>query len=599
MKRNSLAVFVVFTDDGVIDDYVIYLAEQIRRIVKTLVITINGELQEAMKKKLNSCSDHVFVRENEGFDCGAYKETLENYLGWDKVRKYEEVILLNDSCYGPIYPLEPIFEQMDSRRLDFWGITEQIPIKAGNYSNTLLPYHVQTYFVVITKRMLLSRDFSKFWESVELSNGYDDTVANFELKFTGYFNARGYISGAYVDCSAFCKSVDETQAYVFMNSFRLISEHGCPFLKKKVFLYPHDLVLSSNMGETAYKTLEYVKEKTSYKEDLILRHLIRKCEPKELGISLHNNFCLSTGEQEREDILCEKVLLVIRGKEQNLNRKCRDYLRETPSFVDIRYWEQDSNVEKYAYVCYLNIQEREDESLTLFWENLIATPVYIKNVLNLFQKNPRVGVLAPPKPYHAQYFSERYTKNTTYPYGSMFWCRGEVFQKLIENKEWYKKDSVIQNLPMIAKKEGYMCGLVMNEEYASAYTSNYHYMLSGLVKNILMDRGIEEFKNIRKINSQLIEFCDAYDRIYIYGAGECGRECKFYLQLHGIKIDGYIVSDGRRDSNIDDKMDIFELSEISKEENAGIIIAMGKASACSIEKILCERGFTEYVRYED
>lgn len=602
MRRNSLAVLVVFTDDGIIDNYVLYLAEQVKAIVRTLVITVNGNPKKEMLEKIDNCSDYVFVRENEGFDCGAYKETLESYLGWDKVREYDELILLNDSCYGPIYPLEPVFEQMDERRLDFWGITEQTPIKAGNYTNVLLPYHIQTYFVVITKKMLHSKEFSDFWNLVKLSNGYDDTVANFELKFTDYFNSHGYASGAYVDCSAFCKSVDETQAYVFMNSFRLISEHKCPLLKKKVFLFPHDLVLSSNMGETAYKTLEYITEKTAYDEDLIWQHLIRKCDPKELYRSLHNNFCLSVEECDEDDNFFERVLVIVSLNNQEINQKCHTYLKRLPSFIDVIYLEQDGNVNlgKYKYVCYLNNHEVDDELLELFWENLIVTPAYISNILNLFQEKTRLGVLAPPKPYHAQYFSERHTKNTIFPYGNMFWCRSEIFQYLMENEDWYKADNnYIQSLPTLARQYGYACGLVVNEEYASLYASNYHYMLSGMATNVLVDRGIEEFKNIKKINSQLIEFCEAHERVYIYGAGECGRECNFYLQLHGIEIAGYVVSDGRRSANIDSQLNIYELSELNKDENLGIIIAMGKSSACSVAIMLKDRGIQEFILYEE
>ena len=120
MKRNSLAVLVMFAEVEKIDNYIFFLAEQIRLAVQRIVVTVNGKLDDESVRKLSSCADDIFIRENKGFDCGAYKDTLENYLGWEEVRKYDELILLNDSCYGPIYPLAPIFEQKDKRELDFW-----------------------------------------------------------------------------------------------------------------------------------------------------------------------------------------------------------------------------------------------------------------------------------------------------------------------------------------------------------------------------------------------------------------------------------------------------------------------------------------------
>ena len=604
-KRNSLAILVVFAEVEKIDNYIIFLAKQLREIARTTVITVNGKLYNESIENLEGCSDYVFIRENKGFDCGAYKDTLENYIGWDKVREYDELILLNDSCYGPIYSLEPIFEQMDERVLDFWGITEQTPIKAGNYSQVILPYHVQTYFVVIGKRMLQSKDFSDFWQSVRLSDEYDDTVANFELRFTDFFNVRGYTSGAYVDCKAFCKSIDETQAYVFMDSYYLISEHGCPFVKKKVFLYPHKLVLSSNAGETAYKTLEYIKENTEYNEDLIWQHLIRKCEPEELCLSLHGDYCLPVDYRYRMAHTSEKILAVVQLSDNVTMEKCKSYMSALSAFADVIVLDEDVefdeeiNPEEYEYLCFLNNKNIDDSLLPVFWGNMIPTSDYIENILYTFEKNPRLGLLSPPKPYHAHYFSDKKSDFMSFPYGNMCWCKGAILESI-----WNVKDgkSFWHDLPYVAKEQGYACGVIMTEEYMSVSLSDYHYMLSGIAANILLHKGIQEFKNIRKINPELVDFCTKHSVCYIYGAGECGRECNSYLQLSGIDVKGYIVSDDKKASVKFEDLDleIFELSEINmdKDTDTGIVIAMNHSNTASVIKILEERGICEYVRYE-
>ncbi len=505
-KRNSIAVLVLVAEVEEVDDYIIFLAEQLEAIVRTVVITVNGRLSNQSIEKLCGCSDCVFIRENRGFDCGAYKDTLENRLGWDKVREYDELILLNDSCYGPIYPLDSIFEQMDKRELDFWGITEQTPIRAGNYSQTLLPYHVQTYFVVVRKRMLQSVSFSDFWQSVEPSDEYNDTVANFELRFTDYFNARGYQSGAYVDCGAFCKSSDETQAYVFLDSYYLVAEHNCPFVKKKVFLYPHHLVLSSNAGETAYKTLEYIAEHTEYDEDLIWRHLIRKCEPDELRLSLHGNYCLPVDYSYRVTENIRKNLAVICLEDNEMLEVCKTYISMLSGQADVMVLDNGKefdgavDVRKYDYVCFLNNKNMDHSLFAVFWENMIATPEYINNVLDTFERNPRLGVLSPPKPYHAGYFSDNKSDCIYYPYGNMCWCKCAVLEAVWQEKgkeQGIDGKSFWHNIPHFAKRQGYACGVVMTEEYMSVSLSNYHYMLNGIVENLLLHSGIEEFKNIR------------------------------------------------------------------------------------------------------
>lgn len=603
MKRNSIAILVVFAEVKEIDNYIIYLAGEIKKLIRTVAITVNGELDQNSVETLNSCSDFVFIRENKGFDCGAYKDTLENFIGWDKVREYEELILLNDSCYGPIYPLEPVFEQMDMRKLDFWGITEQTPVKAGNYSRAVLPHHVQTYFVVIGNKMLQSTEFTDFWNSVTVSDEYDSTVANFELRFTEFFSLSGYTSGAYVDCGAFCKSENETQAYIFMDSYYLISEHRCPFVKKKVFLYPHDLVLSSNAGETAYKTIEYITENTDYDQGLIWQHLIRKCEPQKLYLSVHGNYCLSADHAHGKMLDSERLLVIAWLPDHTMMKKCISYLDQLPSFAELVLLDENgtcskkTKIEKYDYVCFLNNENMDDSLFFVFWENMIPTSCYIYNIIDTFKKHPELGLLSPPKPYHADYFSDK----CSYPYGNMFWCRREVIRsvKFPDNKSLisdYKK--FCSSLPYVARDQGYACGIIMTGEYASVSISNYHYMLSGIVANILLRLEIQEFKNVRKINPQLTGFCAKYPSCYIYGAGECGRECYAFLQLSGVNVSGFIVSDGKKDADKYEDLEIFELSDLTIDENTGIVIAMNHTNTSKVIKILKERGIYGYVQYE-
>ena len=43
-ERNSLAIFVVFTSDGTLDGYIVYLAKKIKELIRTLVITIKKNI---------------------------------------------------------------------------------------------------------------------------------------------------------------------------------------------------------------------------------------------------------------------------------------------------------------------------------------------------------------------------------------------------------------------------------------------------------------------------------------------------------------------------------------------------------------------------
>ena len=125
MSRITIAVVV--GDKQILDDYIIFMLREVRRFTSRLIVTINGSLSQGELNKIIDVTDTVIQRANKGYDCGAYKDTIENCIGWEEILKYDELLLMNDSCFGPLYDLNELFESMKSRNLDFWGITEQPP----------------------------------------------------------------------------------------------------------------------------------------------------------------------------------------------------------------------------------------------------------------------------------------------------------------------------------------------------------------------------------------------------------------------------------------------------------------------------------------
>lgn len=654
-----MAVFVVVADNGIVDDYIFYFADKIRELVETLVITVNGTLSVQHKNRLRCHCDKIFVRENKGYDCAAFKETLEKFIGWEKVFKYKELMLINDSCYGPIYPLSEMFDTMDEMQYDFWGVTEQIPIKRLYCQEALYPYHIQTYFVVVRNSMLHSESFKEFWSNVRIPNNYTEAVENFELKFTSYFNSLGYSSGAYIDCEAFCKSEEETQAYVFMDSYRLISEYKCPLLKKKVFTLPHETILSSNLGETASKTLAYIQENTNYDTDLIWRCLIRKGTLNNIRTSLHLDFCLST-KLRTEEWSFKKVLLAF-FVELELEDKYISYITGLPEYVDvIIYIEHEAclesvkkrmsdhgirvksfrcldhrnrvdflALEKYEYLCVLNNSKRYKKNLDLVWENLVWNEIYIQNILGMFEKQKRLGIIF-PQIWNPGYNTTRLScgsyikqllaymelgcrvdeQELPFSYGNAFWCRTNALRPLVEDNKWseYLGEMLLNNTdlmagvlekiyPYVAQSQGYYGGVVMTEECASRLMSSYFALLGKQIHNLCTDRGIQEFKNVTAVNPELLEFCGRFKGIYIYGGGEIGYACLLHLQTKGIIVKGFIVSYRKTDDYYAGKK-VYTLSEVEMETDIGVVIALSKIHLEEVKGLLEEKGQTNYISYE-
>ena len=76
-----------------------------------------------------------------------------------RIADYDEVILANDTWYGPIRPFGPVFERMDRQALHFWGMTDHARVEPHPFTWTgYLPYHLQSYWVAVRREMFLSAD---------------------------------------------------------------------------------------------------------------------------------------------------------------------------------------------------------------------------------------------------------------------------------------------------------------------------------------------------------------------------------------------------------------------------------------------------------
>lgn len=122
-NRFRLGIFAFYDVDGIVDSYVLYLLEMLRPCFSRLMVISNSALDERNVKKLETYSDVVFVRENRGLDAAAYKAALTQFCNWDEICQYEEVVLFNNSFFGPIHSFVDMFAYMEKKDVDFWGIS--------------------------------------------------------------------------------------------------------------------------------------------------------------------------------------------------------------------------------------------------------------------------------------------------------------------------------------------------------------------------------------------------------------------------------------------------------------------------------------------
>ncbi|MDR3072761.1 MAG: rhamnan synthesis F family protein, partial [Clostridiales Family XIII bacterium] len=163
---KRVAIFVFYDNDGIVDRCVEVFLKGLNLHLQRLVIVVNGEIDFQARALLSQYTNEIIIRKNEGFDVWGWKTGID-YLGRDAIREYDELILVNDTMFGPFYPLSELFDSMSPKGFDFWGITaypedRELYSFAAKNPYKYVPTHIQSYFTVFCKTLLISEDFYRY-----------------------------------------------------------------------------------------------------------------------------------------------------------------------------------------------------------------------------------------------------------------------------------------------------------------------------------------------------------------------------------------------------------------------------------------------------
>jgi len=166
LKR--ICLFAGYDDQGIIDDYVIYYINSLA-LISDVHYLADCKLKNGELEKIKNITVSARCFRHGKYDFGSWQNIMQ-YIGKETLNNYDELILANDSCFGPVFQLNEIFNKMNN--FDFWGITKNYEIKA----------HIQTYFIVFKKRVFMSNSFLHFFNNIHPHATFWDVVINYELQ---------------------------------------------------------------------------------------------------------------------------------------------------------------------------------------------------------------------------------------------------------------------------------------------------------------------------------------------------------------------------------------------------------------------------------
>jgi len=451
MKRA--AVFVFYDKEGICDDYVAYYLEEIRSVCERLVIVSNGSVTPEARDILFKFATpgDVIVRENKGFDAWGYRAGLM-HIGFESLADIDEVLLTNDTVFGPVYPLAEVFSEMEEREeLGFWGMTqhpayEKEDLVTRNNPYGYAPEHLQTYFVVFRKALMESEVFERFWRKLLPIEKYEEAVGKFETIMTKMFGEAGFAWDSFVHKDDI--ATDDPN-FVLYCPATMLRDHRFPFLKCRVFKQD---TLTLNTGEEPRDAYDYIKEHTDYDTDLIWQSLLRKYDMCDFVKSMALSYVLPQNSElpitlpkgrralrvalimhiyypEYAEIAAKLTANVPEGTDLYIStdseekaKIIRSAFRDALSIKGIIVVENRGRsesalivgmaktVQKYDIVCFWKekISKQVDYHAALGWankinESLLASKTYTENILRVFAANQRLGMLCVPEPFHAIY----------------------------------------------------------------------------------------------------------------------------------------------------------------------------------------------------
>ena len=107
---KRLGIFVFYDKDGIVDDYVLFMLNSLKDATEDIIIVSNSKISDTEKKKFLAFTNKIKIRQNVGLDAGAFKDIFDEYKEFFK--EFDELILLNDTFYGPFTSFKKICKSM-------------------------------------------------------------------------------------------------------------------------------------------------------------------------------------------------------------------------------------------------------------------------------------------------------------------------------------------------------------------------------------------------------------------------------------------------------------------------------------------------------
>ncbi|MFM7548119.1 MAG: rhamnan synthesis F family protein [Cyanobacteriota bacterium] len=212
--NRPLLVFAQFGADGQLRPDLLPLLRAYRAHADLVFVGATPALlsQPRRLRQLRRICAVVLIRRNEGYDFGSWMSGL-SFCAAD-LPHCRELILTNDSFFGPVQPLAPLFQRLQRCEADVVGLTD----------NLLYHPHLQSAFMAYRQPVLTSDSFTHFWQHLQIWPSKRELVKHCEVDLPVRLREAGFTLASLYSHNA-------NGNILHFHWKQLIEEQGFPFLK--------------------------------------------------------------------------------------------------------------------------------------------------------------------------------------------------------------------------------------------------------------------------------------------------------------------------------------------------------------------------------
>ncbi len=210
--KKRLFLIAGYDAKNCIDDALIYMLGTLSHF-GDIIFYADSNIPDAQLKKIRHHTIHAAATHHGEYDFGSYKRAYIYATDNNLIKNYEFVYFINDSVYGPLGDMTPIFNRLESSNWDAFGLVQN--------PHPTHP-HIQSWFIGCRPCVFTAPWFDEFFRRVTRQKSKGDITRIYEQGFTRELISHNIAYGAPWIC----------RGRTVYNQIKKLYKSHMPFVKK-------------------------------------------------------------------------------------------------------------------------------------------------------------------------------------------------------------------------------------------------------------------------------------------------------------------------------------------------------------------------------